>query len=182
MAEVKASGVQTVKKLIAAAPGGSAERFRASLRPETARILEASGATTWIPFDVELEVFERAADVLFPGDPQGLRRLGYTVGRKQFQGLYRIFLTVATVEFVIKRSTQIWNTIYNAGSARVTDVSAHGGTFIAEGLPDQLPGQREYICGYLQAVLEMTDVGNVRVRREDSDPQAWKWIFTWKKK
>lgn len=182
MPGVKASGILTIKKLLQARGGELEKSMAAALGPETRRHYLAAVATAWIPFDAEAEIFTAASGALFPGHSQALRDLGHAVAKEQFRGLYKIFLTVATVEFVVKRTAQIWNTIYNAGSARVEGLSERGGTLVALDLPEQLPVQREYICGYLIALLEMTNVRNVKVRKDESDPLAWKWIFTWEKK
>ncbi len=182
MPEVKASGILTIKKILEARGPEAEAVFTAALSAESLKVYRLAVAPSWIPFAAEAEIFEKASETLFPENPQRLRRLGYEVAKIQFKGLYKVFLLMTTVDYVVKRTAQIWGTIYNSGSARVEDVNDYGGTLIAQDLPDQLPTQREYICGYLIGLLEMTNVRNVRVRKDESNPRAWKWIFTWEKK
>jgi hypothetical protein len=179
MAKVKASGVMTIKQLLSARGPETEQRFWSRLTRDTLGALQNAGAMSWIPFPVEAEVFEVASDLLFPGDLQRLRKLGHAVAKVQFQGIYRIFLVVATVQYLVKRMSQMWDTIYDQGTARIEDFTPHGGVLVASGLPEQLPVQREYICGFLTALIEFTPARNVRVTKDERDPQAWKWVLRW---
>lgn len=179
MAKVKASGVMTIKKFLAARGADLEQRFQARLSPETRTLLQNSGAMSWIPFPAEAEVFEVASDLIFPDDPLRLRKLGREVSRDQFQGIYRIFMLVATVQYLVKRVSQLWDTIYNEGAARVENFTGHSGVLVVTGLPDQLPVQREYICGFLAGLIELTQAKSVRVTKDERDPQAWKWLMQW---
>lgn len=179
MARVKASGIKTIAQIVAERGPAAEREFTAKLTPETLKTLQNSGSTSWIPFPAEAEVFEVASALLFPGEPQALRSLGYEVARRQFAGIYKVFLVVASVQFVVKRVSSLWDTIYDSGQARVDGFTAHGGTLVASGIPDQLPVQREYICGFLTGLLELTHSNNIRITKDEGDPQAWKWKIAW---
>jgi hypothetical protein len=179
MAKVKASGVMTIRQLLAAQGQDGEQRLWSRLSPGAMNEAQNAGATSWISLPTEAEVFEVASELLFPGDLQRLRKLGHAVAKVQFQGIYRIFLLVATVEYLVKRVSRMWDTIYDQGTARVENFTPHGGVLVVEGLPDQLPVQREYICGFLTALIEFTPAKNVRVTKDERDPQVWKWLLRW---
>ncbi len=179
MARVKASGIMTVRQLLAQRGAELLRAFTARLSPETLKAFQTAVATSWISFPAEAEIFDAAAALLFPGDGQGLRKLGAAVAQIQFTGVYKAFLMVASVSFIVKRVATIWNTIYDSGQARVENLTNRGGVLVATGLPDQLPTQREYICGFLTRLLEFAGAKNIRVTKLENDPQAWKWLFAW---
>jgi len=179
--KVKASGVVTVKQILGAANPGLDAAVAEKLTTETREVFRKTFSTAWIAFSAEAEIFEAAAQALYPGDSNRLRRLGAEVAERQFKGLYKVFLTVTTVEFVIKRVAQIWGMIYDSGVARVEDISPNGATLVVLNMPEQLATQREYICGFLTALLKLTNLKNVRVTKNERDQNAWKWIVDWQR-
>jgi len=65
------------------------------------------------------------------------------------------------------------------GTCRVDGLTSNGGTFVISGLPEQTAVQREYICGVISCVLELTGVKNVKVVKVENDPNEWKWKISW---
>lgn len=177
MAKVKASDLLIVKKLVQEA--GVEAKLLAAVPPDVLRTYQTSGATSWIEVAHEAKCLETAAEALYAGDPLGLRRLGREVARHQFRGIYKVFLAIPSVDFIVKRVSNVWRTQYDQGDARVENLGPKSGELVAFGLPDMTLVQREYVCGYLQGILELTGAKNIRVSKQDSVPQAWRWLMTW---
>ncbi len=179
MANVKASDALIIKQMLTERGADLLPACLNRLSLETQKMFLTSVATSWMPVTAEAEILQAAAEVLFPGDTHPLRRLGIEVGKIQFTGVYRVFLAITSVSFIVKRVPLIWRTMYDQGEARVENMTAKSGTFVATGLPEQQPAQREYICGVFAAVMELTGARNIQVLKEENDPQAWKWHLTW---
>lgn len=177
MAKVKASDMLIVKKLLQEAR--VEPKLLAACPADVLRTYQTAGATSWIELAHEAHCLEIAARVLYGGDPEGLRRLGREVARHQFRGIYKVFLAIPSVEFIVKRVSSVWRTQYDEGEARVEDLSHRSAVLVAAGLPDMTPVQREYVCGYLQGILELTGAQQVRVSKQELDPQAWRWSLSW---
>jgi hypothetical protein len=175
MSRVKASGSMTIHKMVQKKGAEAAQRFLARLAPGTRETLLHELATSWIPIEQEEEIFRIAADCLYPGDPEALRRLGQSVAEDNFNGIYKIFLRIPTPEFIIRRIPQTWSTLHDEGQACVEDYHDNCGTLVARSIPDLPAVQREYICGYIVGILSLTSAKRISVSKIETDPQAWKW-------
>lgn len=161
---------------------GGLENLQAKLSPEALRIFNSATDDQWLSFPIEAEIYEAASHILYPYDPCRLRQLGYEVASLQLQGVYRFFLTIATVEYLIENVNQIWRTLFDSGSIRITHVTETGGCLEVGDLPDLTRVQREVMGGFLTAMLEMTNVKNVTVALDDSRSQVWKFLVRWERK
>ncbi len=132
-----------------------------------------------LPLEQEAEILQAAAEALYPGDPQGLQKLGEEVAKINFSGIYKPFLMIASPEFIAKRIAGIWKTFYDQGGAHVENFHGKSGTVVATGLPELTSVQRRYICGYMAGVLHLTAVKNIQVVVQEQDPQAWRWLISW---
>jgi hypothetical protein len=65
------------------------------------------------------------------------------------------------------------------GSARVDELTSKSGTLVISDLPEMSAVQREYICGVVTCVLELTGVKNIKVDKMDTNPNEWKWKTSW---
>jgi len=81
--------------------------------------------------------------LFFPNDQRSLFKLGYKVAGKQFTGVYKFFLRIPSVSFIIKNVSSTFNTMNDKGSARVDKLSSNGATFVISDLPELKPVQRE---------------------------------------
>ncbi len=179
MAKVKASDVVTVRKLLLDRGAEVEAQARAVLSPDALAVFARVHPTDWITLGQEAEILGAAAPLLYPGDGAPLPRLGQEVARIQFSGIYKIFLLIPTLEFIVKQVSKAWKTLYDQGEVRVEDLTPHGGSLVALGLPDLTRVQRDYIGGYLSGVLSLTGAKHIRVSCRDADPRAWKWTLEW---
>jgi len=113
MAKVKASDIIMVKKMLQDA--GLDQQVLPTLSAETFKALQAAGATSWVEMSQEAEVLQAAAAALYAQDPRALERLGREVAKQQFTGIYKVFLMIPSVDFIVKRISTMWKTIYTAG-------------------------------------------------------------------
>ena len=71
------------------------------------------------------------------------------MSEKQFTGIYKFFLRIPSVGFIIKNATATWNTMNDKGTVRVESITSNGGLLVLSDLPELSAVQREYICGVL---------------------------------
>lgn len=45
--------------------------------------------------------------------------------------------------------------------------------------PDMPAYLREYLCGFYEGMAILNGVKHARVDKDESDPNAWKWILHW---
>ena len=179
MANVKATDIVIIREMFKEKGDNAIDALASVLKPETFKILKTALSINWVPLEIEAEILQEASKLFFPNDPRPLFKLGYTVAGKQFTGVYKFFLRIPSVGFIIKNISATFKTMNDKGAARVDGLTSHGGTFVISDLPEQTAIQREYICGVISCVLELTGVKNVKVDKEENNPNEWKWKISW---
>lgn len=177
MANTKASDIFTLKKKIR--EQGVEQNLLSRLTPEAAKIYLNSAANSWVPIAGEAEILNAAASLLYPREASPLRHLGHEIARINFSGIYKVFLLVATVPFLIKRVPQIWGTLFDQGEAKVENLAGNSGTLVVRGMSELQAAQREYISGFIIGLLELAGARQVQVAKIESNPQAWAWKIKW---
>ena len=179
MSNVKASDIVIIRDMLKEAGENQMNALAADLRPEVFQTFKSALSVNWVPIEVEADIIQAAAKLLFPNDQRPVFKLGHAVSGKQFTGLYRFFLRIPSVSFIVKNISATFNTMNDKGSCRVDGLTSKGGTFVIADLPEMSPVQREYICGVITCVLELTGVKNIKVDKIDSTPNEWKWKISW---
>jgi len=179
MANVKATDIVIIREMLKETGDKDLNALASVLKPETFKILKTSLAINWVPLEIEAEILQEASRLFFPNDPRPLFKLGHTVAGKQFTGIYKFFLRIPSVGFIIKNATATWNTMNDKGTVRVDGLTSNGGLLVLSDLPELTAVQREYICGVLSCIVELTGVKNVKVDKMESNPNEWKWKISW---
>jgi uncharacterized protein (TIGR02265 family) len=179
MPKTKASDIVVIRKMLAERGAEAEKSFLDQLTPEVQVCYQQALPSQWIDNAVQAPVFAAAARVLYPLDATGLRTLAATVAKFNFSGVYRIFLQIPTVGFIVKNVARTWRAFYEKGNSRVEDLTATSAVLVVEGFPELTATEREYLCGYYAGILELTGATNIRVRKIEQDPQAWKWSIQW---
>jgi hypothetical protein len=138
---------------------------------------------SWYPVEAipgKGNIFEAAACVLFPNDPEGLQKVGRLNARESLTGLYRLFIRIPSIEFVIGRVAKLWRVYQDTGDANVEEYDGKSLQFVVRNFPDLREDFREYLMGYIFSVGELSGLKEVRVTHCADDPQAWKWKMEWK--
>lgn len=177
MPKAKAGDIVTLRTLLHG--HRTEEPFLAALSPEAQRVYRTSTASSWVDLPVAFEIYARAAERLYPTEHEPMRRLGREIGRIQMTGIYKVFLRIATPEFLVSRVSHLWRTFYDHGQATVEAFTRDSGVLVVGGFPELVHTQREYIAGYLIILLELTGAHGVRVTLMENDPQAWRWLLAW---
>lgn len=179
MANVKATDIVIIREMLKEKGAENINALAPALRPEIFQIFKSTLSVNWVPLEMEAEILQGASKLFFPNDPRPLFKLGYKVAGKQFTGIYKIFLRIPSVSFVIKNVSATWNTMNDKGSVRVDGLTSNGGMFVISDLPELSAVQREYICGVISCILELTGVKNVKVDKLENNPSEWKWKISW---
>lgn len=179
MANVKASDIVIIRDMLKEKGDEKINALAPVLKPEVFQIFKSTLSVNWVPLEIEAEILQGASKLFFPNEPRPLFKLGYKVAGKQFTGIYKLFLRIPSVSFVIKNVSATWNTMNDKGSVRVDQLTSNGGFFVISDLPELTAVQREYICGVISCILELTGVKKVNVDKVENNPQEWKWKISW---
>ncbi len=93
---------------------------------------------------------------------------------KNFTGIYKIFLRIPSVSYIIKNISLTYNTMLDSGKARIDDWISNGATFVISGLPEMTSVHKEYICGMIACILELAGCTDITTVKMENNPHEWK--------
>ena len=172
--QTKGNDIMTLRNMMRELEPEKQKIFLAAIGPEARKLFETSMAIQWIALDLEREILAAAAAVLYPKDPRGVRRLAKQIANRSFGTIYKIFLRLPSIAFLVKRSSSIWKLFYRQGQATVEDFSGNRGTLVVRAFPGLSAVHRQYLCGFFEAILETNGAKHVHVELDESDPDAWR--------
>jgi hypothetical protein len=161
--------------------GEAAEKkFLSRISPDEAKLYQSALPIAWFPLEPVTRILAAGAEVLFPGDAQGLRKLGHGMAQDNLTGIYKILIKLTTVPFLIAQVAKLWGTYHKQGRAYVIrEGEAKRAVLVVEDYPEMPAKFRELNSGYIIGALELTNAKKVTVEHDGSDPEAWKWVGTW---
>jgi uncharacterized protein (TIGR02265 family) len=179
VARCKGTNLIYLRKLLQDRGPEAEAAFRQWFPLQEQEVFRSAMPVSWVPVELMARYFQAAAEVAFPGDPLGLRKVGAGIARDNLNGVYKILLRVVSVPVLIQQSAKIWSVYQEKGLPSVQRDGDHAGSFMVTDFPDLPPAFREQIAGYLEALLEMSGARDPRVKVDERDPQAWTWRISW---
>ena len=182
MAHIKTVGLVWIRKVMREKGPEVENVFLARLTPEERTTLEQAFPVSTAPIETVTDILYKAAEMLFPGDPLAVRKLLRGEARNDLTGIYRVLLHVVSIEYAVKQAALLWKTYNKKGEAHI-ERPPEGGNRLIEvvtGYPDMYWPFAEVNAGYIEGVMEMTGAKDVAVECDLRDPEAWKWIVTWR--
>lgn len=145
------------------------ERVLAELTPEDREIaVHASQAGEWLDCDRWWRLLTTADRVLGCGDLQLVREIGAFDAKRNLSGVYRVFLSFLTPDFIMSRASLIWKQYYDTGRIEVVRIGKQDAEFRLLEFPG-LPLRHEAeLIGWMEEAIRMT--GRPRTRLEHPGP------------
>jgi hypothetical protein len=165
----KGTRYETIRKVMHAQGKSAEQAFLAKLTPEEHEKYLYGLPVSW--YLVE--------EILFPNDPQGLRKVGRLNARESLTGIYKLFLRIPSIDFVIGRIAKLWRSYQDTGEAVTRNYTGKSIEFVLKGYPDLRMDFREYLCGYIIGFLELAGAHNPKIDRDDSNSDALVWKAYW---
>jgi uncharacterized protein (TIGR02265 family) len=179
MFKTKASDISILRGVFREKGSIIEKEFLQELDSETQWIFHNASANDWIAHDVEAKIITAAAKVLFPHEDHPLRALGHHLAKITFTGIYKAFIGLAKISFMVKRAPLMWRTLNDKGELVVVLLEANRATLQIQNNPEFSLSELQFDCGYIIAILELTGAKNVRISENYQNPLAWEWQFSW---
>lgn len=176
---VKATNICALKKLIKQKGDSIENDLLCKLSPTSTELYHRVIATDWISSDESREIFIEGARLLFPNNPERMVLLGRTIAQLNMNGVYKIFIKIPKISFIIKRVAVMWNTFYKDGKAHVTDLKDNSLIIQVDDFPDFEDFHVGLTRGYMLELLNMTGAKDGSVRFDDKKPSTIKWHVSW---
>ena len=179
MSHFKGSGLLFLRKEFKNRGEAVEKKFLDSLTPEETETFQKVLAVSWVPVDVAAQLYQKSASALFPNDRMALRRLGMMSANHDLKSIYKIMIRIATVSYVIGQAASLWRTYWDKGQAS-TEKEPNSNTlhYILKDYMDFPSVFHETMCGYVQAVVELTGGKNVNVNCSKLSNEI-RWTVTW---
>lgn len=162
----KAASLASAIRVLREMAGPRFPELFAALSVDTRALIEAPPPPdSWLAVRHIREVLRVAHEVLYPNDLQAIAHIGKEVVLGDLTTLYRMFIRVASPQYVIERAAKVWD-IYskNGGTQRVLD---SGDTFVEvayQDVPQTSPAYWAYLQGTIAAALTATGCKDIVVQ------------------
>lgn len=149
--------------------------FLKALPQELHELYKTATPNLWIPVEQIPYFYTCGGDVLFPDEPEPIVALGQAVGEKIYSGLYAFFLRVPTVEFVLKRSTNLWYLFHDSGRFGYENFTKTSLDLYARDYPELAEPIRKMISGNIVTLLTLIGLKPNVPQLINDDPRNWRW-------
>ncbi len=164
MAQVKGTAVLSSLRYVRQRFGEPALAGVLSALPaeDGARLRDLVLASSWYPIGCLMRFMQEAEKQLASQDPKLLQNMGRASCEEGLKGVYKIFLKVGSPGFTIDRAARVLSNYYDTGELVVVDKGERRVAAELRGLEEAGQPLCERIYGWMQRMLEMTGVRNLR--------------------
>ena len=180
MHNVKASDLITLRRSLAETQPLVLEEIRGRMEPELRAVLDRTVASSWLPEPQIRVIFDHVSKVLFPGMRAPHALLGRHMALKSYRGVYRVFLSIPSTNYVMKQAASMWASYHSTGKAGMEDVTANGAVLVVRGAEAISRTVIDVITGHIMALAELTGAKDPLVAANMDDPAALRWSMRWK--
>lgn len=180
MARIKGTDTVMLRKFVRNKGSQFEEKIIAKLSNEAKETYLNTISISWLPVEIHSEIYQAAADVLYPNEENRAYELGLEIARQTYSGLYKIFLTIPSLQFIVKRAASLWKTYYNVGKATVDNVTSSTLDFIVTEFPSWPRVMRDATNAHITYLAQTAGKKEINIRRVDSNRDKWVWHISWK--
>jgi hypothetical protein len=155
--------------------------FLNKLSAEETNLYKSGLTTNWYSAEIVGSLYEKAAPMFFPNDPNGVIRIANGLAHDNVNGIYKFLMRTMTIEWVANQSHTLWSKYCRNGKG-VGEVDSKKKIFkfILSGCPNVPISFRKMTAGYISGLVELIGGSNPRVTFgfDESDPLIWTAVFS----
>lgn len=174
MPKAKCASMVQMRTFLQADPEKEA-LFLKELPPDLHDLYKEATPNLWIAVEKMPHFYTCGARALFPDEQEPIIKLGQAVGEKIYSGLYAFFLRVPTVEFVLKRSTNLWYLFHDSGRFGYEHLTKTSIDLYARDYPELAEPIRKMISGNIVTLLKLIRLKPNVPQLINDDPNNWRW-------
>lgn len=179
MGHFKGSSIVAMREFIRSRGPEIEQRFYERLSPQGQELFKKALPVTWISFEDDPGDLDIAADLLFPGDPEGIRKVSREMIKFMMRGIYTIFVRMPSTAFIIKRLAGMWKANYDVGAVEMNKIGDKEAHIVIRHFPEIMKFQLESLCGSIVGILEMTDAQHIQVTYDSQNKNAIRLYIKW---
>jgi hypothetical protein len=180
MTNVKATNTCTLKKIVHAQGTDFETAFLHELNEKARITYDCAITSAWITDEREKEIMDVAVAFFFRNHPDPYYELGCLLAQHTLTGIYKVFLRIPTIPYVIRRGSLLWSSFMKKGRVDFKHVKKHSACVVISDIPEFRLYQHELLRGYMHVILEIMGKTDIQIQLDDSNPAAWTWSLQWK--
>ncbi|MRR06613.1 MAG: hypothetical protein EG828_06670 [Deltaproteobacteria bacterium] len=138
-------GQDGLDRLLAGLPQGSKELLGGTVL-----------ANNWYPArDGMFVPTEAVCRLFYGGDPKGAWEVGAFSAQDSLRGIYRFFVRIATVPFLLQKTSSVFSTYYTPGKMEVAENTPRRILLRMTGVDESHPLFEARVAGYLHGALQV---------------------------
>ena len=176
----KAIGIHWLRGLIDERGAAADQQLSHALVPADLQVFRHALAVSWLPVETTVRIYEACGRTLFPQEKDVLFEVGRQMAKANMSTIYRAFIRITTVPYVLSQAARLWRTYHDTGTASASQVEgANEVVFVVRDYPACAAAMRKTLRGFVAGLAEMVGIRSPRVVLDESHPEAWKWTITW---
>ena len=161
------------------------ERWLKSLKPDVEKVFNVNlSISKWYPLkEYLIEPSQNYCKLFYDGDLAGAWELGKFSAAYSLNGMYKIFVELSSIKFIISRAAKILPSYYKPSSLELTDIKKNSCIVKITEFPE-IDKIIEYrIGGWIEYALEMHGSTDVKIdivnKMSENDPFT-EYNISWK--
>jgi hypothetical protein len=160
------------------------KRVAAKLRPEAFALLEHTVMPfTWYPFGLLMDIDHAIVTEVMGGNVALMRQFGHDLGIRDIQGVYRVFVLVASPVFALSKVSALGSLYFRESTLAFLPTGRCTGELEIVGRSAPLYMCQYGIVGWLTAVLEVAKATGIEIAHTScvhSGAPRCRWQCEWK--
>ena len=163
--QVKGTSIKSTRDFIKAKFPNRYEEWLKSLPPDSQKLFNNSvNVSNWYDLKIAYtDPLDKIVELFYNKNAQkGGEEMGMYSAEIGLKGIYKVFLLVATPQYLMKRATRTMETFYNPSEIEVSEVSNNNTKVIIKKFPGLTKALEYRIAGWIYKALELCKLKNIR--------------------
>ena len=164
MTQMRGVGMLTFQKYLREYYGPTAvDRVTAAMNAKDQEALSVRPVnTSWIGYDLYVRFMIQADRTLARGELRLLEESGVFGANTDLSGVYKIFISFTSPQFIIDRAERVWRQYFDRGQLKVVTHDKNHVTLEIRDVPDMPRHHDVYHLGYMSQCLVMSGAKDVK--------------------
>jgi hypothetical protein len=181
--KTRGTDIVAIRKILKKQPPKYERDILSQLNSEQREIFDSTDHNTWNLVVVMEGICQVVTRVIYPFEVRPGYQLGKDIAEKSMNSIYRMFLKIPTIAYLVRRTAQIWYAFFDKGIAISQIVSRDKNPkslLEVSGFPEMPEIYREVVAGHICYFVEMTGAKEVSVDLgNDYGPEKWQWLVNY---
>ncbi|MCK4667657.1 hypothetical protein KAU33_12955 [Candidatus Dependentiae bacterium] len=113
-------------------------------------------SSMWYPLSIFINLNQFTDSIFGKGDLELVRIMGAFGAEHDLKTIYKIFYKIGSIQFILKRASQVFSTYYNQGQMQVLESSSDWGIIELSDFPDITEVYLQRVSGWMEKTIELS--------------------------